>query len=425
MNWRSFSGILRKRNASWRGRRAALLVAVVGAASAAPAGARAQTAPPSREEAVRQLLAQRDDALKRGDRAAFLDTVDPAATEEFKVRQGHLFDGLRSLPLASYSLELRTDEAPDLGAGLAAKYPSAEEVFVPPVEARYRLTGVDTVDAVDGYYFTFLLREGRWRIVSDRDLEDVGLPSARNLWDYGPVNHQRTEHFTILHDPADRKRAEALAPLCEQGYSRLTSAAFGRALPAQIVVVLPHSLDQLREILQATFDLSNFVAFASASVDRDQDWQSTAPRVYVQDTNLSRSRRDFQLQTFHHEFVHVAAFPLAGPFVPSWIHEGLADWMATGEENPEDVEGSDGVLPEDWEFTTGGSEGIIRAYDESTSAMAYLAAEKGRTAPLDLLVRVGEQRAAPGTSRYRVDQALRAVYGAGLDQFEKDWNGGR
>jgi hypothetical protein len=417
MNRRSFTGIARKTNASWW----ALVLAAAGLL--APAGAEAQVAPATRENAVRQVLAERDDALERGDRAAFLDTVDPLATEEFKVRQGHMFDGLRSLPLESYSLELRTDEAADLGAGLAAKYPSAEAVFLPPVEAHYRLTGVDTVDAVDGYYFTFLLREGRWRIVSDRDLEDVGLPSARNLWDYGPVNQQRTEHFTILHDPADRKRAEALASLCEQGYARLTSA-FGRAVPAQIVVVLPHSLDQLREILQATFDLSNFVAFASASVDRDDDWQSTAPRVYVQDTNLSRSRRDFQLQTFHHEFIHVAAFPLAGPFVPSWIHEGVADWMASGEEKPADVEGSDGILPEDWEFTTGGGENIIRAYDESTSAMAYLAARKGRTAPLDLLVRVGEVRAAPGTSRYRVDQALRAVYGAGLDQFQKDWNGG-
>ncbi|HYH48417.1 MAG TPA: hypothetical protein VEG38_02610 [Acidimicrobiia bacterium] len=410
------------------------MLAAVAAASLAPAGAGAQAPPASREDAVRRVLAQRDDALKRGDRPAFLDTVDPLAAEEFKVRQGHLFDGLRSLPLASYSLELRTDEAPDLAAGLAAKYPTAEAVFLPPIEAHYRLTGVDTVDAVDGYYFTFLLREGRWRIVSDRDLEDVGLPSARNLWDYGPVNHQRTEHFTILHDPADRKRAEALATLCEQGYARLTAAfsaedvpgaGSSRPVPAQIVVVLPHSLEQLREILQATFDLSNFVAFASASVDRDEGWQSTAPRVYVQDTNLSRSRRDFQLQTFHHEFVHVAAFPLAGPFVPSWIHEGLADWMATGEEEPTKVEGSDGVLPEDWEFTTGGGDAIIRAYDESTSAMAYLAAKKGRTAPLDLLVRVGEARVAPGTSRYRVDQALQGVYGAGLDQFQRDWNGGR
>jgi hypothetical protein len=377
----------------------------------------------ARDNAVRGVLDQRESAVRNGDRAAFLDTVDPMATDEFKIRQGRLFDGLRSLPLASYELELRTDEVTDLAAGLATRYSGAEAVILPPVEAQYRLTGIDTIDALDGYYYTFLLRDGRWRIVSDRDVEDVGLPSARNLWDYGPVHQQRTDHFTILHDPADRKRAEALGALCEQGYARLKSV-FDKAVPTQIVVILPHTLDQLREILQATFDLSNFVAFASAAVDRDDDWRSTAPRVYVQDVNLSRSRRDFQLQTFHHEFTHVSAFPLAGPFVPSWVHEGVADWMASGEKAPSEVDGSDGLLPEDWEFTTGGAESIIRAYDESTSAMAFLAAKKGKTAPLDLLAEIGELRAAPGTAEYRVDQGLQAVYGAGLDQFQEDWNGG-
>jgi hypothetical protein len=409
-----------------RAARAMLAVAVTAAlgAGAVVPSAGAQTATLNREEAVKQVLVARVEALKRGDRAAFLDTVDSAATDEFKVRQGHLFDGLRSLPLEAYDLQLRTDEAPDLAAGLAARYPGAEAVFLPPVEAHYRLTGIDSIDAVDGYYYTFLLRDGRWRIVSDRDLDDVGLPSARNLWDYGPVHQQRTAHFTILHDPADRRRAQTIGTLCEQGYARLL-AVFDKAVPPQIVVVLPHSLDQLREILQATFDLSNFVAFASASVDRDEGWDSTAPRVYVQDVNLARSRRDFQLQTFHHEFTHVAAFPLAGPFVPSWIHEGVADWMAGGEEDHTAVDGTDGVLPEDWEFTTGGGESILRAYDESTSAMAFLAAKKGKEAPVDLLARVGELRVAPGTSEYRVDQGVRAVYGAGLDQFQKDWNGGR
>jgi hypothetical protein len=196
-------------------------------------------------------------------------------------------------------------------------------------------------------------------------------------------------------------------------------------VPAQIVVILPHTLEQLREILQATFDLSNFVAFASASVDRDDNWQATAPRVYVQDTNLARSRREFQLQTFHHEFAHVAAFPLAGPAVPSWIHEGTADWMASGENPPAEVDGTDAILPDEWEFTTGGGDSILRAYDESASAMAFLAAKKGKSAPLDLLVRVGQTRVAAGTSEYHVDQALQAVYGAGLDQFQKDWNGGK
>jgi hypothetical protein len=89
------------------------------------------------------------------------------------------------------------------------------------------------------------------------------------------------------------------------------------------------------------------------------------------------------------------------------------------------VPGSDGVLPDDWEFTTGGGDSIIRAYDESTSGIAFLAARKGKNAPVDLLAKVGEARTAPGTSGYHVDQGLRAVYGTGFDQFRKDWNGGR
>jgi len=407
------------------GRAAVLVGAVVAAAGLQPARAQTATPPPTREQAAKAVLDQRVDALQRGDRGAFLDTIDPAATDEFRTRQGRMFDGLRSLPLGSYELRLRTDEAPDLsGGGLAARYPGADAVFLPPVEAHYRLAGIDTVDAVDGYYDTFLLRGGRWRIVSDRDLEDVGLPSARNLWDYGPVAEERTAHFIVLHDPADKARAETLATLCEQAYTRLNQR-FGRPVPAQIVVVLPHNLDQLREILQATFDLSNFVAFASSSVDRDVDWQSTAPRVYVQDANLSHSPREFQLQTFTHEFTHVAAFPLAGPFVPSWIHEGLADWIGFGQQPPAAVAGSDGVLPDDWEFTTGGGDSIIRAYDEGTSAIAFLAARKGKSAPVDLLAAVGEARTAPGTSEYHVDQGLRAVYGAGFAQFQKDWNRGK
>lgn len=376
----------------------------------------------SREAAVRRVLDQREDAIRTGDRDAFLATVDPAADERFRQRQAVLFDGLRSVPLASFELVLRTDEIADLSAGLEDRY-AADDVFLPPVEARYRIEGADSVDALDGFFYTFLLREGRWRIVSDTDVEDLGLPSSRNLWDFGPVDRVKSPHFTMLFDPADRRRAEALLAMAEDAYERLADG-FDRPLPDQVVVVLPHTLDQLREMLQATFDLSNFVAFATAAVDRDDGWESTAARVYVQDINLSRNARSFQLETFHHELLHVAAFPLAGPYVPAWVHEGVADWMATGRGRSASVPGSDERLPDDFEFTTGGGELIIRAYEESTSAMAFLAEEKGRTAPLDVLVAAGRPRVAPGTADYHVDQALRQVYGKGFAEFEKDWGGG-
>lgn len=404
-----------------KGRLTLSLAVALALLATVPAPARGQSEP-DREEAVQAVLDEREAAIRSRDRERFLATVDPRAEDDFKARQVRLFDGLSSVPLAFFELVLRTDEIPDLSAGLEDRY-AAEDVFLPPVEARYRIEEADEVDALDVFFYTFLLREGRWRIVADTDVEDLGLPSARNLWDFGPVARAKSRHFALFFDPDDRKRAEALVALAEEAYGRL-AASFGRPLPKQVVVVLPHTLDQLREMLQATFDLTNFVAFATASVDRDQGWQSTAPRVYVQDTNLSRSRRAFQLSVFHHELVHVAAFPLGGPFVPAWVHEGVADWLATGRGRPQFVEGSDEMLPDDFEFTTGGGVSILGAYEESTSAIAFLAQAKGKTAPLDLLVEVGELRVAPGTTDYHLNQGMRAVFGAGFEEFEKAWDGG-
>lgn len=400
-----------------------MAAALVAASALGPAPVRAAESARSRDEAVRAVLDQREEAVRAKDRDRFLDTVDPGADPEFRQRQAVLYDGLASVPLASFDLRLRTDEIPDLSAGLDDRY-AADDVFLPAVEARYRIVGADETDAIDSFFYTFILRGGVWRIVSDTDVEDLGLLSTRNLWDFGPVATQTSSHFTMLFDPADRERAVALLDLAEQAYERL-AGGFGRALPARVVVILPHGLEQLRDMLQATFDLRNFVAFASSSIDRDEGFASGAVRVYVQDTNLARSQREFQLETLHHELVHVAAFPLAGPFVPNWVHEGVADWMASGKVGPEPPEGSDGILPEDHEFTTGGAPAILHSYEESASAAAFLAEAKGDRAPLDLLAATGRDRVAPGTAAYHLDRALREVYGAGLPDFEATWESGR
>jgi hypothetical protein len=323
--------------------------------------------------------------------------------------------------MSKYELVVRPDEVEDLSSGLEDRY-TADDVYLPVVEAHYRIEGVDPVDALDAFFYTFLRRDGRWRIVSDVDVEDLGLPSARNLWDFGPVARSRSAHFTVLFQPPDRARAESLLRLAEEARERL-AGSFDRSLPDQIPLVLPHTVDQLAEMLQATFDLTNFVAFAAVAVDRDQGWQASAPRVFAQDVNLARARRSFQLETLHHELIHVAAFPLTGPFVPAWVHEGVADWLASGRPEPAEVEGSDGVLPEEFEFTTGGLGAIVGAYQESTSAMAFLARAKGDGAPLDLLVEVGEPRVAPGTMDHHTDAALRSLYGDGLVDFQADWAG--
>jgi len=68
---------------------------------------------------------------------------------------------------------------------------------------------------------------------------------------------------------------------------------------------------------------------------RDDGWEATAPRIYIQDENLKAYDRPYQVETLVHELTHAAGAPLAGPFVPSWVHEGVADWVATGHRNHE------------------------------------------------------------------------------------------
>jgi len=379
-----------------------------------------RAATPDRDASVRALLGARDAAIVSGDRDAFLATVDTGATDAFRAAQGRLFDGLRTVALTNYHSELRTDEAPDLSSGLLAKY-RTDAVFLPQVDIHYRLRDVDPTDEVDTVWYTFVLRAGKWRIISDTDVEDIGLQTARNPWDFGAVARKDTAHFAILFDPRDTKRATTILATAEEAYGRLV-ATIGRTPPAHIPIVLPHDLDQLAQMIQATFDVSNFVAFASANTERDDGFGFTAPRVYIQDTNLRAYEHDFQLKTLHHELVHVTAFEgLAGPFDPSWVHEGTADWISQGKFASKAVPGSDGVLPEDYEFLTGGQTAIIRSYDESDSAIAFLAQKDGGTAPMTLLETIGKHRVEAGTERYWVDQGLRAIYGAGFTDFQTAW----
>jgi hypothetical protein len=125
------------------------------------------------------------------------------------------------------------------------------------------------------------------------------------------------------------------------------------------------------------------------------------------------------VETLVHELAHAAGAPLAGPFVPAWVHEGVADWVATGRSTKERrPRGSDGKVPRDYEFSTGSQTDIVRAYRESRAATSYLASKAGLGAPSALFRRLGETKVAPGSVDHHVDAALRAVAGPGFGLAE-------
>ena len=295
-----------------------------GAVGTVPAGAKgAAPAATSTLAEVQRVLDARVDAVSRGDRDAFLATVDPSAPQAFRIAQATSFDGLRSLPLASFSLTARLEDTGDLGVGLSSRYGDAP-TFLPETRLRMRFADYDVRDDVQSLFLTFVQRGARWYVAGDADLAPLGIESFHGLWDQGPVVVQRTPHFLVLSHPPEAARAANLAAIAEEALGTLDQR-WGEPWSHRVPLVLPASIDELALILQATFDLQNFVAFVSYGSVRDRDWEATAPRIYIQDRNLSRYQHDYQVRTLTHELNHVAVAPLAGPLIPAWVHERVAD----------------------------------------------------------------------------------------------------
>lgn len=377
---------------------------------ALPAQAQQQEASPL--VAVQEVLDRRAAAVASGDRAGFLATVDPQAPARFHEAQGRSFDGLRSVPITGYRLTARLDDTGDLAA--------APERFLPETRATYRIDGYDDRDAVDTLWLTFVQRDGRWYVGADDDLTAVGLDTARNLWDFGPVRIRRTEHFLVLSHPDKAGRADELVALAEEAHA-VFRAAWTRPWPGRIAMVVPTSTDQLEEMLQSTIDLDKFVAFVSYGFVRDTDYVATAPRLFVQDATFSRNSRRFQVQTLVHELVHAATSASTGPFTPVWLHEGLAEWVATGRSSPTRApKGSDGTAPRSYEFSTGSRDDIIRAYAEARTLTAALAKAHS---PADLFTALGELRVAAGDEDHHVESVLRRLLGFGTADLEAQWRG--
>lgn len=419
----------------WRAAVAVALVAM-GLAAPGPPAALARSAldapvPPvqrarsqpgdDRLASVQAVLDARVAALGSGDRGAWLDTVDPGAPVAFREAQARIFDGLRSLPIERYGLEGRLQDTGDLSAGLQARY--GAPVFLPETRQRLRLRGYDDRDAVDSLWLTFVQRQGRWYIAGDEDLSALGLDTFRGLWDFGPVEATAGDRLLTLYHPARAERARALASITEEALAVLADR-WDQPWSGRVVLILPGSTDELEKLLQSTIDLDKFVAFVSYGAVRDAGWEATAPRVYIQDARLSGYGRAYQVETLVHELVHAAGVPLAGPHIPAWVHEGVAEWIAAGRPAREPrPKGSDGRLPRDFEFTTGAQPGILRAYRESRSATSYLAGRWGRGAPGALFGAAGEPKVAAGSVDFHVDAALRRAAGIGLAQLESGWAG--
>jgi hypothetical protein len=375
--------------------------------------------------AIQEMLDRRADALVAGDEGAFMATVgrsDPVFTE----RQRRLFEGFQQLDVASYQLDLTTRYWPELTTGRErTEYGATADPHVFHVEERYRLPGYDPQPALEDLYLTFVLRGDDWMVASDSDLDDLTLYSGRKLWENGPIVTRTSEHFLYISHPDVVSAADQILDMSERALARVEQRW---PLPwhGRVPILSPSSTEELRRIIQATFDLDVFVAFAYSGVDRARGWDLVGHRIILNWPNFSRFSEITQESILVHELLHIATREHNGPAVATWVDEGISEWVS-GDVDEFYVEQAlaegtfDRELPRDYEFLAGEDSDILQAYEESSSGGRYAVQRFGPDEVAQFYRLLGQVRVAPGTSRYHVDRAMRTAWNLPFASFEDRW----
>ena len=361
--------------------------------------------------------------------------MDTVATDskEFVARQQAFFDRIVELPLRSYRLVAAWHRYGDLvRPSDRDRYEGAEDVSIPLTEERYRIAGFDRGEAIEDMYFTFVLRDGSWKIAEDTDLDDLTLYSGRHLWDFGPIETERSEHLLQLAHPCGDAGCPSTShdylPLAEQALARV-ERFWSPKWNNNMVLLIPDDQEELGRLIQATFDLDAFVAFAYSSIDVSDGVEYTGHRMILNPRAFEGRSSETVIRILAHEMLHVASRYSAGPFIPYFIDEGLAEYVGTAADPAtldlfrRDVAAGlfDGKLPEDYQFTVGPPTDIFGSYQKSYSAVLFFVERWGLPAFTRFYRTLGAKQIVPGTADYHVSAAMKKVIGLDLDGFEKAW----
>lgn len=396
-------------------------VAVARHSSAAPPAPRPVAARPGisvlvpdRESAVRALLVQRSEAVRRHDRARFLATVEPGP---FATRQAQLYDALAQLPLAEWDYELVAANSQPASRALDRR---RGHWWSPETTLVYSLRGFDTAPVRRREQLTFVQRGGRWLVAADDDFP--GVPTGRDLWDDGSTLVVRTPSCLLAGHPRRAALVRSLAAQCEAAIPRV-SAVWGNGWTRRVVLLVPDDARELARLVPEAGDLSQIAAVATAEISGSHP---SANRVLVAPAVFERLGPLGRRVVLTHEVTHVASRAATGSQVPTWMAEGLADYVGyLGTSLPVQVAASELQVdvragrvpthpPDDAAFD-GSRKDLAQNYESSWLAIRLLATRYGQAGMLTFYRAVGSDT-RPGA----VGRALAAV-GTSTAAFTADW----
>ena len=415
-----------------RARFVGFLTPLIVVALIAPVGVRAQTRTPSGswQVEVRAMLARRAAAVVGDDERTFNATM-AGAPAAFRTNRLTWFRRMHVLPIGVYRLDYTGEEYGEVTRAEDRAHYAGHEVHVIQVKERIGFRGYDVAPQAEDVFLTVLKTSRGWSVVSDTDATDLALLSERELWDFGPVEKIEGGGVMVVYHPALRSAARTVLAMGEAARRKVKTLWPLPWHDDRVVVMIPTTVSELQRLLQTTFDLSTFVAFAAASVDRSVDgWRLVGPRVFLHWPNFRSQSAAQQRIILQHEFTHRASFEVSGPYVQSFNDEGIAQYYGEQQYSPvvPDLRlrvrqhRFGGHLPPDFQFSAGPPDDIYLAYEEAVDFTAYIAGRFGKAAGARLYRAIGaESTIGPGTWRYHLDHACRVLFHAGFPRLESDW----
>lgn len=257
------------------------------------------------------VVAQREDALHDGDRAAFLSTVDDDALQ-FVATQARWFDNLAAMPVGDLHLE-----------PVAGDPPSAEgDDLLLPVDLTFRLDGFEDRSVTQRLLYTFRQVDGEVVLVNDRDAEDdrrTGwLPDP---WDVAHLVVRESGPILGFFDEETEPYADAVMSDLEASQETVLAA-----VPDWSGQVVAYDISDLTALEERTpMDLEETGGVAYPVPVSPGSSEVAAYRFIVNpDVAHNELQREFLLR---HELAHVA-LARRDDQSPRWLAEGAAEYVS-------------------------------------------------------------------------------------------------
>jgi hypothetical protein len=314
------------------------------------AGTAGQHSQPPVELAEAAILERRGAAVQAHDEGKFLADLDPT-NATLRARQTQIFAGLAKLRFTRFSYELADATLPQ-----TARQGYDVPALIAPVIATHQLTGYDSGPVGEGQSVTFVLRHGRWWIGSDSD-DEADLPAAGHAepWDDGEIGVAHGQHALVIGQADDQSTLGRVATALDAAVTRdLKFWPIGgkQRWDGKVVVYVPEEQREFNSLFAGTKETADGVVAVTVPVFDNVDFSKggraygrmSGTRVIINPTYFKPTSSFFNV-VLRHEVSHVAAEPITADGTPTWLIEGLAEYVGWRQPDPSRTFFTRGVDP--------------------------------------------------------------------------------